>query len=40
MKVKFEVGNTYVASRWAKISQHLANVPVDYDAIFVYAGLQ
>ncbi len=39
-KIKSKVGNTYVASRRAQISRHLANASVDYDAIFVYAGLQ
>src|SRR5262249_45748869 len=39
-KIKSKAGNTYVATRGAKISQNLANAPLDYDAIFVSAGLQ
>src|SRR5271165_1823919 len=39
-RIKSKVGNAYVAPRWAKISEGLANAPLDHDANFVYAGLQ
>ena len=39
-KIKSKAGNTYAATRRAKISQNLANAPLDCKAIFVYAGLQ
>jgi len=39
-RIKSKVGNAYVAPRWAKISEDLANAPLDHDANFVYAGLQ
>src|SRR5262245_12201420 len=38
-KIKSKAGNTYAATRRAKISQNLANAPLDYNAIFVYAEL-
>jgi hypothetical protein len=39
-EIKSKAGETYVATRRAKISQNLANAPLDYNAIFIYAELQ
>jgi hypothetical protein len=39
-KIKSKAVKTYVVTRRAKLSQNLANAPLDYNAIFVYARLQ
>jgi hypothetical protein len=38
-KIKSKAENTYAATRRAEIPKNLANAPLDYNAIFAYAGL-